>query len=447
MTRHRITKATRDYFDKNGFIEIETPVLIKSTPEGARDYLVPSRVHGGSFYALPQSPQLYKQLLMVSGFDRYMQIAKCFRDEDLRADRQPEFTQIDLEMSYVDENDIIAMTSGFIQYLFKTVLDADIELPMQRMSYAEAMERFGSDKPDVRFGMELVDLSNTVRDGGFGVFDGAVERGGSVRAINAKGLADKLSRKEIDKLVLFAKSHGAAGLAYTRITGDGEVSSSFEKFLSDDVKTKVRTEAGLENGDVMFVMADSDTVVFNVLGALRTELASRFDLYDKNSFAALWITNFPLFEQDEETGRLAAKHHPFTSPAVDDISQLEKNPINLTARAYDMVINGYEVGGGSIRINTPEVQSAMFKALGFSQEEANERFGFLLDAFKYGVPPHGGIAFGLDRLTMILTGTDNIRDVIAFPKIQNASEPMTSCPAPVDEKQLEELRLSVMRNE
>ncbi len=442
MTRHRIVKAARDYYDNNNFIEIETPVLIKSTPEGARDYLVPSRVHPGKFYALPQSPQMYKQLLMLSGYDRYMQITKCFRDEDLRADRQPEFTQIDLEMSFVDENDVMSVNEGFVKHVFKQVLDIDVPTPFRRIPYSEAMNRWGSDKPDTRFGLELCDLSDVLKDTEFKVFAGAIEAGGSVRGINVKGAADKLSRKEIDKLTEVAKTYKAKGLAFLRWTADAQ-SSSYEKFLSEQEKEAIRAKMGAEEGDVLLIVADKNPVVFASLGALRKHIAEKLELIDKSKFDFLWVTDFPLFEYDEEDERWVAMHHPFTCPKLEDLEKLATSPGECHARAYDMVMNGYEVGGGSIRINNPELQQQMFKALGFTEEEAQERFGFLIDAFKYGAPPHGGMAFGLDRLCMIMLGTENIKDVIAFPKVQNASELMTQCPAEVEDKSLKELCIAI----
>ncbi len=442
LTRHKIAKVARDYFSENGFLEIETPVLIKSTPEGARDYLVPSRIHEGKFYALPQSPQTYKQLLMLSGVDRYMQIAKCFRDEDLRADRQPEFTQIDLEMSFVDQDDVIAVNEGFLKRLFKEILDVDIELPLRRIPYVEAMNRFGSDKPDTRFGMELIDLSDILRGSTFKVFAGALEAGGSVRAIVAKNAADKLSRKEIDKLVDFVKTYQAKGLAFTRVTADAH-SSSFEKFLSPDEVQAVHKAVGLEKGDVLFIVADKNPVVFAALGALRKHLAEKLELLDKSKFDLLWVTDFPLFEYSEEEKRYVSVHHPFTHPAEEDIPLLESHPEQVRSIAYDIVINGYEAGGGSIRIHDQELQKRMFRALGFTDEQAQEKFGFLMGAFQYGAPPHGGLAFGMDRLTMILTGTENIKDVIAFPKVQNASELMTECPAGVEEQALRDLHIAI----
>ncbi len=446
ISRHKIVKIARDYFDENGFIEVETPILIKSTPEGARDYLVPSRVHHGKFYALPQSPQLYKQLLMLSGYDRYMQIARCFRDEDLRADRQPEFTQIDVEMSFVDEEDVMTINEGFIKRVFKEFLDYDVPTPFRRLPYDEAMNRYGIDKPDTRFGLELCDLSDLLADCEFKVFAGALANGGSVRAINVKGAASTLTRKEIDKLTDFVKTYRAKGLAFTRITAEGE-SSSFEKFLKPEEVAAIRERLGAEVGDVLLVVADKNQVVFDSLGQLRNHLARKLNLIQSNTYDFLWVTDFPLFEYDEEENRYAAKHHPFTSPKLDQLDKLENDKDHCYARAYDVIINGYEVGGGSIRINDPEVQNKMFKALGFTEEQAMERFGFLLNAFKFGVPPHGGMAYGLDRLIMIMTGTDNIRDVIAFPKVQNASELMTNCPDYVEDKSLAELAIAVVNEE
>ena len=446
ISRHKIVKIARDYFDENGFIEVETPILIKSTPEGARDYLVPSRVHHGKFYALPQSPQLYKQLLMLSGYDRYMQIARCFRDEDLRADRQPEFTQIDVEMSFVDEEDVMTLNEGFIKRVFKEFLNYDVPTPFRRIPYDEAMDRYGIDKPDTRFGLELVNLSDLLTDCEFKVFAGALANGGSVRAINVKGAASTLTRKEIDKLTDFVKTYRAKGLAFTRLTAEGE-SSSFEKFLKAEEVAAIRERMGAEVGDVLLVVADKNQVVYDSLGQLRNHLARKLNLIEPNTYDFLWVTDFPLFEYDEEEGRYAAKHHPFTSPKLDQLDRLENDKDHCYARAYDVIINGYEVGGGSIRINDPEVQNKMFKALGFTEEQAMERFGFLLNAFKYGVPPHGGMAYGLDRLIMIMTGTENIRDVIAFPKVQNASELMTNCPDFVEDKSLAELAIAVVPEE
>ncbi len=439
--RHRITQIARSYFDSQHFLEIETPTLVKSTPEGARDYLVPSRVQPGRFYALPQSPQLYKQLLMVAGFDRYMQIARCYRDEDLRADRQPEFTQIDLEMSFCDVDDIIEVNEGFLKTVFKEIAGVDIKLPLPRMTWAEAMNRFGSDKPDTRFGLELHDVSALVKGCGFSVFSGAVAAGGSVRAINAKGLADRLTRKEIDKLGEFVKTYKAKGLAYTRVTADART-SSFEKFLTPEEVSALDAALGVERGDVVFVVADAkNEVVWDSLGALRVELARRFDLIDPDRYDLLWIVEFPLFEYSEEDGRWYAKHHPFTSPMDEDIDKVESDPGACRAKAYDIVINGSEAGGGSIRISNPELQRHMFRALGFTPERAEAQFGFLINAYNYGAPPHGGLAYGLDRLTMLLLKEDNIRNVIAFPKVQTASELMSGCPDTVDDAQLEELHI------
>ena len=443
LMRHRIVKAARDYYDSNGFLEIETPCLIKSTPEGARDYLVPSRVQPGKFFALPQSPQQYKQLLMLSGYDRYLQIARCFRDEDLRADRQPEFTQIDLEMSFVDEEDVMTVNEGFIRHVFREVLGKEIETPFRRIRYQEAMDRFGSDKPDTRFGLELCDITDLVKGTEFKVFRGAVDAGGSVRAINAKGAAAKLSRKEVDKLGEFVKTYRAKGLAFTRLTAEGE-SSSYEKFLAPEEAKAIRERLGAETGDVLLIVADAKNgVVYDSLGALRVRLAKQLELIPEGSFDFLWITEFPLFEYDEEEGRYTAKHHPFTSPMLEDLPMMESDKEHCRARAYDMVLNGCEVGGGSIRITDPELQERMFRALGFTQERAREQFGFLIDAFQYGAPPHGGMAFGLDRLVMLMLGRDSIRDVIAFPKVQNASELMTGCPDTVEEKGLQELCIRI----
>ncbi|WP_050696894.1 aspartate--tRNA ligase [Anaeromassilibacillus senegalensis] len=440
--RHKIVKVAHDYFDQNGFIEIETPNLIKSTPEGARDYLVPSRVFPGEFFALPQSPQLLKQLLMLSGFDRYMQIARCFRDEDLRADRQPEFTQIDLEMSFVDQDDVMAIGEGFMKKVYKEVLDIDIETPFRRMTWHEAMDRFGSDKPDLRFGMELTDLSDCVRNTEFKVFAGALAGGGSVRGINLKGKAEALSRKEIDKLTEWIKAYGAKGLAWTRLAE--KETSSYEKFLSADEVAAIRSTMGAEPGDVLLLVAsDENAVVYSSLGALRCNLAARFDLIDTSKPCLLWITDFPMFEYSKEDNRWVAMHHPFTMPRPEDIEKLNTNPGEVCAVAYDMVLNGNEVGGGSIRINDPELQEKMFEALGFTPEEAQKRFGFLINAFRYGAPPHGGMAFGLDRLVMLMLGCDSIREVIAFPKVASSSDLMMEAPAGVDAKQLEELGISI----
>lgn len=442
MFRHKVVKCARDYYDENGFVEIETPIMVKSTPEGARDYLVPSRVHHGKFFALPQSPQLYKQLLMLSGFDRYMQVARCFRDEDLRADRQPEFTQIDLEMSFVNEDDVMTMNEGFIKYVFKKTLDIDIPIPFERMPYKVAMERFGSDKPDTRFGLELCDLSDLLTGCEFKVFASALE-GGSVRAIKVENAADKLTRKVIDKLTDFVKDYGAKGLAFTRFTADG-VASSFEKFLSEAEVEAIHTRLEAKENDVILIVADpKDKVVFAALGALRCEIAKRLDLIDPNKFNFLWVCDFPLFEYSEEEDRYVAMHHPFTHPRMEDIDRLETEPESVLARAYDMVLNGCEIGGGSIRINDPSMQQRMFKALGFTDEDAQERFGFLIDAFKYGAPPHGGMAYGLDRLVMLMLGCESIRDVIAFPKVANSGELMSGAPDFVEQKQLTELSIAV----
>lgn len=448
IARHKIVKIARDYFDSNGFIEIETPILIKSTPEGARDYLVPSRVFPGNFFALPQSPQLYKQLTMLSGFDRYMQIARCFRDEDLRADRQPEFTQIDLEMSFVDENDIMAITEGFIKKVFKDILNVDIKLPLLRITYNEAMERFGSDKPDMRFGLELCDITENLKNTEFAVFSKAIANGGSVRAINAKHASDKITRKEIDKLSEWIKDYGAKGLAWTKVNKDASSSSSYEKFLSESEINSIRDKLNVENGDLIFIVASEDNqIVFDSLGALRCELAKKLDLIKTNEPNLLWVVEFPLFEYDKDENRYVAKHHPFTHPNLDDIDKLETNPGSVRAIAYDMILNGNELGGGSIRINNPELQQKMFNALGFSKEETYERFGFLIDAFKYGAPPHGGLAFGLDRLVMLMLNCDSIRDVIAFPKVASSGELMTSSPGKVDKKQLDELFIDIKSSE
>jgi len=438
IVRHKIAQIARNFYSDNGFMEIETPVLIKSTPEGARDYLVPSRVHPGKFYALPQSPQLYKQLLMVSGMDRYFQIAKCFRDEDLRADRQPEFTQIDLEMSFVEADDVMSVNEQFIKKLFKEILDKDIELPLRRIPYKEAMDKYGSDKPDTRFGMELQDISDVVKDCGFKVFSGAVENGGSVRGINIKGGAEKFSRKEIDALGEFVKTYRAKGLAWLNV-GETEHRSSFAKFLAEDEVNAVIKAVGGEVGDLLVFVADKNKVVFDSLGALRCEIARRLDLIDKSKFNLLWVTEFPLLEYDEEEGRYVAMHHPFTSPMDEDIEFLETDPGRVRAKAYDIILNGCELGGGSIRIFNSQLQEKMFEVIGLDKEEAQARFGYLLEAFKYGTPPHGGMAYGLDRFVMLLCGAESIREVIAFPKVQNASELMTNSPDVVYEKQLEEL--------
>ena len=440
--RHRVCKIVRDYYDKNGFLEIETPMLTKSTPEGARDYLVPSRVHPGHFYALPQSPQLYKQLLMLSGMDRYLQIVKCFRDEDLRADRQPEFTQIDLEMSFVNVDDVLEINEGLMKVIFKEILGVDLKTPFRRMTYQEAMDRFGSDKPDTRFGFELVDMSDIVKDCGFKVFTDAVANGGSVRAINCKGGAGKLSRRDLDSLVDFVKIYKAKGMAWITVEEEG-IKSSIAKFLSDDEVKNILAKAEAEAGDIIMFVADKNSVVYDALGNLRLELARRFDMLKKDEYDLLWVTEFPLFEYSEEEDRYVAKHHPFTMPMDEDIALLSTEPEKVRAKAYDMIFNGNEVGGGSLRIFNTELQQQMFEALGFTKEEAWEQFGFLMNAFRYGTPPHGGMAYGLDRLVMLLAGRDSIRDVIAFPKVKDASELMTETPGTVSAKQLEELHLSL----
>ena len=442
IARSRISKIARDYYADNGFIDIETPNLCKPTPEGARDYLVPSRVHSGKFYALPQSPQLYKQLLMVSGFDRYFQIARCFRDEDLRADRQPEFTQIDTEMSFVTADDVMKMHEGFIKKVMKEFIGEELTGEFIRMPYAEAMDRFGSDKPDIRFGFELTDLSECVRTCGFKVFSGAVEMGGSVRGINVKGGA-KFSRKEIDSLVEFVKSYRAKGLAWLKWTDAGEISSSYAKFLTDEENAAIREKMGAEAGDLILIVADKNKVVFDSLGALRCECAKRMNILDPFDFKFLWVTEFPLLEYSEEDGRYYAMHHPFTSPMDEDLEYIDSDPGRVRAKAYDIVLNGTELGGGSIRIHDSAIQKKMFSVLGLTDEEAKEKFGYLLDAFRYGVPPHGGLAFGFDRLVTLLLGLEDIRDVIAFPKVQNASELMTRCPSEADPKALEELCLAI----
>ncbi len=440
--RHRVCKIVRDYYDQNGFLEIETPMLTKSTPEGARDYLVPSRVHPGHFYALPQSPQLYKQLLMLSGMDRYLQIVKCFRDEDLRADRQPEFTQIDLEMSFVNVDDVLEINEGLMKVIFKEILGIDLKTPFRRMTYKEAMDRFGSDKPDTRFGFELVDMSDIVKNCGFKVFTDAVAGGGSVRAINCKGGAAKLSRRDLDSLVDFVKIYKAKGMAWITVEEEG-IKSSIAKFLSEDEVKNILAKAEAEAGDIIMFVADKNSVVYDALGNLRLELARRFDLLKKDEYDLLWVTEFPLFEYSEEEDRYVAKHHPFTMRMKEDIHLLTTEPEKVRAKAYDMIFNGNEVGGGSLRIFNTELQQQMFEALGFTKEEAWEQFGFLMNAFRYGTPPHGGMAYGLDRLVMLLAGRDSIRDVIAFPKVKDASELMTETPGTVSAKQLEELHLSL----
>ena len=442
LMRHRIAKIARDYFDEHGFIELETPMLIKSTPEGARDFLVPSRLHHGEFYALPQSPQLYKQLSMVAGFDRYMQLARCFRDEDLRADRQPEFTQIDLEMSFVDVEDVLAIGEGFMKTVFDKALGEQITLPLPRLTYTEAMERFGSDKPDTRFGMEIIDLTDTVKDCGFGVFASAVSGGGTVRAITAKGGAAKLSRKEIDKLTEFVKGIGAKGLAWVRWV-DEKPTASFAKFMTEDEMQALLQKAGAEQGDVVLIVADTiKKHVLTTLGALRLEVADKLGI-ERSGYQLLWITEFPFFEYDEEAGQYVAMHHPFTAPLDECIEFLDSAPEKVFAKAYDLVLNGVELASGSIRITDPELQAHMFAALGLSPEEAQQKFGFLTDAFRYGAPPHGGMGIGLDRLVMQMLGADTLRDVVPYPKVQNMTELMTACPSAVDDAQLEELGLQV----
>ncbi len=443
MLKSRVMSLTRQFFAGEGFLEIETPMLGKSTPEGARDYLVPSRIHPGCFYGLPQSPQLYKQLLMCSGYDRYIQIARCFRDEDLRADRQPEFTQIDMELSFVDVDDVIDVNERFLAFLFKEALDVDVKLPIERITWQEAMDRFGSDKPDMRFGMELHDVSELVKTCGFSVFTGALEAGGSVRGINAKGQG-AMPRKKIDKLVEFAKGYGAKGLAYIAIGEDGSLKSSFGKFMTDEEMDALVKAMEGENGDLLLFAADKKKLVYDVLGALRLELARQMDLLDKNEYRFVWVTEFPLLEWSEEENRFTAMHHPFTMLMEEDLPLLDTDPGAVRAKAYDIVLNGNEIGGGSVRIHQDDIQERMFEALGFTKEAAHEQFGFLLDAFKYGVPPHAGLAYGLDRLVMLMAKVDSIRDVIAFPKVKDASCLMTKSPSRVDEKQLKELFLSVV---
>ena len=445
IARSKITNLTRNYFSENGFIDVETPNLIRPTPEGARDYLVPSRVHKGNFYALPQSPQIYKQLLMYSGFDRYIQIARCFRDEDLRADRQPEFTQIDMEISFTDEEEIMTINEGFLAYIFKNFMGKELKTPFPRMTWNEAMERYGSDKPDVRFGFELNNISDIVENSEFKVFSGAVANGGSVRAINVKGGA-KFSRKEIDSLTEKAKHYHAKGLAWLK-NSSGEISSSYAKFLTEAENNAIVERLGVESGDLVLVVADKNKVVFDTLGALRCECAKRLGLCDPFDFKFLWVTEFPLFEYSEEDGRFYAMHHPFTQPMVEDYQYIDTDPGRVRARAYDIVLNGTELGGGSIRINTTEMQEHMFSVLGISKDDANEKFGFLLEAFKYGVPPHGGLAFGLDRLVTLLLGLEDIRDVIAFPKAQNASEIMSKCPSFANPDDLKELGIAIISEE
>ena len=439
--RHQIVKCTRDYFDENGFTEVETPMLIKSTPEGARDYLVPSRVHPGSFYALPQSPQLFKQMLMVSGTDRYMQIVKCFRDEDLRADRQPEFTQIDLEMSFVDEEDVMAMNEGFLKKVFHDVMGVDIQLPLPRLTWHEAMERYGSDKPDVRFGFELHCLNHLAEKCQFKVFTDALAAGGDVRGICINGGSDKFSRKDIDKLTASVKDYGAKGMVWMRV-GEDEINSSVNKFFTQEELKEWAAEFDAKAGDLIFIISDKKKVVFDALGFLRRDIAKRLGLLDDRDFKLLWVTDFPLFEKDDETGELKSMHHPFTQPRLDQIPMLDTNPEEVLAVAYDIVLNGVELGGGSIRIHDKDLQAKMFEVLGLTKEECDEKFGFLIEAFKYGVPPHGGLAYGLDRLVMLLAGESSIREVMAFPKNQQAQCLVTSAPGPVAEDQLEELGIA-----
>ena len=439
--RHQIVKCTRDYFDENGFTEVETPMLIKSTPEGARDYLVPSRVHPGSFYALPQSPQLFKQMLMVSGTDRYMQIVKCFRDEDLRADRQPEFTQIDLEMSFVDEEDVMAMNEGFLKKVFHDVMGVDIQLPLPRLTWHEAMERYGSDKPDVRFGFELHCLNHLAEKCEFKVFTDALATGGDVRGICIDGGSDKFSRKDIDKLTASVKDYGAKGMVWMRVA-EGEINSSVNKFFTQEELAAWASEFDAKPGDLIFIISDKKKVVFDALGFLRRDIAKRLGLLDDRDFKLLWVTDFPLFEKDDETGELKSMHHPFTQPRLDQIPMLDTNPEEVLAVAYDIVLNGVELGGGSIRIHDKDLQAKMFEVLGLTKEECDEKFGFLIEAFKYGVPPHGGLAYGLDRLVMLLAGESSIREVMAFPKNQQAQCLVTAAPGPVAEEQLAELGIA-----
>lgn len=442
--RHKVTKVVRDFLDSEGFLDIETPILTKSTPEGARDYLVPSRVHPGEFYALPQSPQLFKQLLMVGGIERYYQIARCFRDEDLRADRQPEFTQIDIETSFLSQDDIIAMMEDMMKKMMKEVKDLDVTTPFPRMGYDEAMARYGSDKPDTRFGLELVDLSEIVKDSGFKVFAGAVSSGGQVKAINVKGSASKYSRKDIDALTEFVAVYGAKGLAWLKSEEDG-LKGPISKFVSEEEAAGIKSALEVEAGDLLLFVADKKNVVADALGALRLKLGKELELIDQSKFNFLWVTDWPLLEYDEEAGRYFAAHHPFTMPVREDLPLLESNPGAVRAQAYDLVLNGYELGGGSLRIFEKEIQEKMFAILGFSKEEANEQFGFLLEAFEYGTPPHGGIALGLDRLVMLLAGRTNLRDTIAFPKTASASCLLTEAPGEVSEAQLQDLNLSLLK--
>ena len=446
MLRSKVAYLMRDFMAKEGFLEIETPVLCKSTPEGARDYLVPSRIHPGSFYALPQSPQLFKQLLMASGYDRYFQIAKCFRDEDLRADRQPEFTQADMELSFVDIDDVLDVNERLLKYIFKEAIGVDVELPLKRMPWQEAMDRFGSDKPDTRFGMELKDVSDIVKDCGFGVFTSALEQDGSVRGINAEGQG-AMPRKKIDKLVEFAKGYGAKGLAYLSVQEDGSYKSSFAKFMKEEELKNLVAAMDGKPGDLLLFAADKNKIVWNVLGALRLEIAKELDLLDPNQYNFLWITEFPLLEWSDEENRYMAMHHPFTMPMEEDWDKIDTDPGAVRAKAYDIVLNGTELGGGSVRIHQSDIQEKMFEVLGFTKERAHEQFGFLLDAFSYGVPPHAGLAYGLDRLVMHMVHADSIRDVIAFPKVKDASDLMSNAPDIVDEKQLEELCIKVDEKE
>ncbi|WP_288939388.1 MULTISPECIES: aspartate--tRNA ligase [Blautia] len=446
MMRSQVTTLTRQFMANEGFLEIETPMLTKSTPEGARDYLVPSRIHPGNFYALPQSPQLFKQLLMCSGYDRYIQIARCFRDEDLRADRQPEFTQIDMELSFVDVDDVIDVNERLLAYLFKQVLDVDVKLPIQRMTWQDAMDRFGSDKPDLRFGMELQNVSEVVRGCEFAVFKNALEAGGTVRGINAKGQGS-MPRKKIDKLVEFAKDYGAKGLAYIAIHEDGTVKSSFAKFMTEDEMNRLVEAMDGQAGDLLLFAADKNKVVWDVLGALRLELARQMNLLDSSEYRFVWITEFPLLEWSDEENRFKAMHHPFTMPMEEDLQYIDSDPGRVRAKAYDIVLNGTEIGGGSVRIHQDDIQEKMFEVLGFTKEKAYEQFGFLLTAFKYGVPPHAGLAYGLDRLVMLMAKQESIRDVIAFPKVKDASCLMTEAPNLVDEKQLEELGIAIRSEE
>ena len=446
LMRHKIAKVTRDYFDENGFIELETPTLIKSTPEGARDYLVPSRIHKGNFFALPQSPQMYKQLLMLSGFDRYMQLARCYRDEDLRADRQPEFTQIDLEMSFVERDDVFAIAEGYVSRLFREVLGVEIPTPLPRMRYDDAMNDYGSDKPDTRFDMKIKDISDIVENCGFGVFADTVKNGGTVRAITAKMAVDTYTRKEIDKLTEEAKGIGAKGLAFIRWVEDTPT-CSFAKFMTEDEMSSILERTGAEKGDVVFIVADKKPLTLSVLGALRLTVAKRLDIIPQNQYNFLWITEFPFFEYNEETDNWDAMHHPFTSPLDECIPYLETAPEKVYANAYDLVLNGTELSSGSIRITDPELQAQMFRALGLSDEEAEQKFGFLTGAFRYGAPPHGGMGIGLDRLCMIMTGSDSLRDVIAFPKVATSAELMSGAPGPVDDVQLGDLAIAIIKED